>query len=374
MTYASFIQLLALAGFVVSARADAHAGKAVFLVIDVQDCFLEANTTSGQPGTLSVPASHIIPIINQIRAEKSCLFEEVIFSQDFHPANHISFGSTHGLAPFAHLGGKGSLPLMCITPTSGYTKDGACCPGYYINSSKYNCSEVLCPPTGWDYAVNNTGIITNNAACTTCKDTPEACFETDQAMWTDHCLQSGDSTFPPMLDKRAGDTVVQKGGNQYVDAYSAFMDNTASLKTDLDATLASKGVTTIYVAGIATDVCVQWSVRDALSSKTSNYKVKVIKDATAAVLGNMDNYNAAVKFMEDQGAEVVTSTDILAMSCPTSTPPTQAPTTAEGNGTAATAADPATSAPTTKADGDAVSAATAGGVSAAIALIWAGLH
>lgn len=291
------------------------AGKTVLLVVDVQDCFLEANTTSGEPGSLSVPASHIIPLVNQIRAEKSCLFDEVIFSQDYHPANHISFASTHGLAPFAHLGGRGSLPLMCVTPMSGNTADAACCPAYHINPSAYNCSEVLCPPDNWNYAVNNSGIVTGNAACTTCAQNPESCFSTVQAMWTDHCLQSGDSTFPPTLDKRPEDTVVQKGMNQCVDAYSAFMDNTANLKTELEATLRAKDVDTLYVAGIATDVCVKWTVNDALGNLTHSYTVNVITDATAGVLGNQVEFNSAIAFMEAAGATLVTTADVLAMSC-----------------------------------------------------------
>eukprot|EP01046_Picozoa_sp_COSAG06_P118681 COSAG06_NODE_65867_length_256_cov_0.439490_2_plen_51_part_01 len=41
---------------------------------------------------LGVPACDIIPMINDIREQKSCLFVEVIFSQGYHPAGHISFG------------------------------------------------------------------------------------------------------------------------------------------------------------------------------------------------------------------------------------------------------------------------------------------
>jgi len=187
------------------------AGKTALLVVDVQDCFLEAGTTSGQPGSLAVPASHIIPLINSMRQQKSCLFDEVIFTQDYHPANHISFGSTHGLGPFSHLGGKGGLPLKCIMPSSGNAVDAACCPAVYLDASALDCSTVLCPPAGWDYSINNSGIITDNPACTTCKTSPENCFDTTQAMWTDHCLQSGDSTYPPSLLKYSTDLVVQKG-------------------------------------------------------------------------------------------------------------------------------------------------------------------
>jgi len=290
--------------------------KTALMLIDVQDCFLEANTTSGNAGSLSVPASHIIPLINSIRESKSCLFDKVIRTQDYHPAKHISFASTHGLLPFAHTGGKGALPVMCITPTSGNTADASCCPTYYLNNnSRTDCDTVLCPPSTWDYAVNMADIITGNAACTQCMTNPSSCFSTTQAMWTDHCLQTGDSTFPPSLITQSDDIIVQKGGNQYVDAYSAFMDNTQNLKTSLDQSLQSEGINTLYVAGIATDVCVHATVRDALSSLTGNYTVKVITDATAAVLGNEANYNNAIAEMTTFGATMITTADVLSEPC-----------------------------------------------------------
>lgn len=291
-------------------------GKTALLIIDVQDCFLEAECTgTGQPGSLSVPACHVIDKVNAIRTEKACLFDEVLFSQDFHLTNHISYGSTHGLDPFSHLAGKGGLPLMCLDPASGLTSDGSCCPLFYIDPSM-DCDAHLCPPAGWDYSVNNSDIIEGNTACTVCKDDPGSCFQMEQAMWTDHCLQSGDSGFPPSLMKTDADTVVQKGTNKYVDAYSAFMDNTQTLKTPLDDALQAKGITTLYIAGIATDVCVQWTVTDALGSNTGAYTVSVIKDATAAVMGNEENFNAAMGIMAAAGAKIITSEDVLAMQCP----------------------------------------------------------
>ena len=50
------------------------AGKTALLIIDVQDCFLEkACTANGKDGSLAVPACDILPLINKIREEKSCL-------------------------------------------------------------------------------------------------------------------------------------------------------------------------------------------------------------------------------------------------------------------------------------------------------------
>eukprot|EP00930_Biecheleria_cincta_P002943 TRINITY_DN1038_c0_g1_i1.p1 TRINITY_DN1038_c0_g1~~TRINITY_DN1038_c0_g1_i1.p1 ORF type:complete len:337 (-),score=67.07 TRINITY_DN1038_c0_g1_i1:421-1431(-) len=293
--------------------------RTALLVVDVQDCFLEAKcTSSAKEGSLSVPACDVIEKINMLQTSKSCLFDEVIWTQDYHPAGHISFGSTHGLAPFAHLGGKGGLDMMCISPQSGLTSEGACCPSYHLNSSM-DCETNLCPPAGWSYAVNNSAIITANAACETCASNPGSCFAQEQAMWTDHCLQDGDATFPTSLIKNPGDTVVQKGMNKFVDAYSGFMDNTQTLKTSLDATLQAKGIKKLYIVGIATDVCVQWTVTDALGANTANYDVTVIKDATAAVLGDVKNYNMAMGTMASAGAKIVTTADVLTTQCPSYT-------------------------------------------------------
>ena len=293
-------------------------GKTALLVIDVQDCFLEAAcTTSGSDGSLAVPGCDVIEQINAIRAQKSCLYDEVIFSQDFHPAGHISFASSHGLAPFAHLGGKGALPLLCTNPSSGRTTDGDCCPTVHVDPSLVDCTTQLCPPDTFSYEIDSPGTVAENPACQTCRDAPDSCFATTQAMWTDHCLQSGDSTFPPTLDRRDGDATIQVGTNRFVDAYSAFMDNTKSLKTELDDKLFSKGITHLIVTGIATDYCVQGTVLDALSDLTHPYTVTLVQDATAPVQGNIASFNTSVALMKSSGATIVTTADVLAMECPT---------------------------------------------------------
>lgn len=311
MSMKTFANIVALANFRLVAC------KTALLVIDVQDCFLESQcTTSGQDGSLAVPACDIIPKINSLRANKTCLFDEVIFTQDYHPANHISFGSSHGLAPFSHLGGQGELQLTCLQPGNAQMADAACCPTTFVNASAIDCSTQLCPPSSFDYTVDNSGLVSGNSACSTCQTSPDQCYQTGQAMWTDHCVQTGDSNFPPSLDKQAGDLVVQKGMNQYVDAYSGFMDNTQNLQTELDSQLQAQGITTLYVVGIATDVCVKWTVRDALSSLTASYSVTVVTDATAAVQGDVNNFNAAIAFMENLGATTHTTAEVLAMECP----------------------------------------------------------
>lgn len=157
-----------------------------------------------------------------------------------------------------------------------------------------------------------------NTACKVCADTPDKCFDTWQAMWTVHCLQDGDSTFPPSLTKEDTDIIVQKGTNKYVDAYSAFMDNTKSLKTELDDTLKANEITKLYVAGIATDVCVFFSALDGIEL---GYEVVLIDDASAGITAA--GTAAAIEGMKAAGVTIMKSEDILAMDCP-ATPPKHA--------------------------------------------------
>ena len=162
--------------------------KTALLVVDVQDCFLDKNTASGEPGSLAVNDAHvIIPLINKIRRDKSCLFDLVVRTQDYHPTAHVSFASTHGLPAFAHLNGKGELPLHCLKPNSSSTSDASCCASSTVNPAAVNCTTALCPTQAAASPAKP------NPACTTCKVQTDRCFATTQAMWPDHCLQDADS-------------------------------------------------------------------------------------------------------------------------------------------------------------------------------------
>jgi nicotinamidase/pyrazinamidase len=63
----------------------------VLVIIDVQNCFLPG-------GTLPVPeGDKVVPIINRLGA----LFRNVVMTQDWHTAGHVSFASSHpGKKPF----------------------------------------------------------------------------------------------------------------------------------------------------------------------------------------------------------------------------------------------------------------------------------
>ena len=292
----------------------AKGDNTALLVIDVQECFMDI-TGTGDPGSLAVSnTSAIIPIINKIRKEAGCVFDMVVRSQDLHPDHHISFASTFGLEPFAHLTKKGGLPLTCHSADSGLTEDSACCPTYYVNRDLVDCEIQLCPSpeTTLDDAMMS---VINSTACDQCRESPGECFETTQAMWTDHCLRSGDSGFPVDLYTKPTDVVVEKGGNVHVDSYSAFMDNTKKLKTSLDDTLMDLSVGTIYMVGIATDYCVYFSALDALSL---GYEVYIVTDAMRGI--SESGVAAALADMEEKGATLITSDEMFSKGCPRTSP------------------------------------------------------
>ena len=53
---------------------------------------------------------------------------------------------------------------------------------------------------------------------------------------------------------------VKKGNKPDIDSYSAFFDNAKLGETNLHADLKKNGITDIYVAGLASDVCVGKSI------------------------------------------------------------------------------------------------------------------
>lgn len=65
------------------------------LVIDVQNDFCPA--ANGIGGALAVPeGDQVVPIINRLARR----FDHVILTQDWHPAGHISFATTHHRQPY----------------------------------------------------------------------------------------------------------------------------------------------------------------------------------------------------------------------------------------------------------------------------------
>jgi nicotinamidase/pyrazinamidase len=126
--------------------------------------------------------------------------------------------------------------------------------------------------------------------------------------WPVHCVQNTPGAqFHPDLKLPRNVVVVTKGTDPEKPGYSAFDGEVSAGKSFL-ADLRDRGISRLYVGGLATDYCVRQSV---LSALTDRLKVTVLEDAIAGV-NPEDSVNALAE-MRQQGAGVTSGEDALAV-------------------------------------------------------------
>ena len=132
-----------------------------------------------------------------------------------------------------------------------------------------------------------------------------------QTLWPDHCVQQAHgSDFHPTLDTTQIHHVVTKGMHVDIDSYSAFFDNAHNSSTGLGEYFKSRGITKLFVTGVATDYCVLFSVIDALHL---GFSVFVIEDVCRAVDLQEGDEQRAYEAMGKKGARVIRSQDVITL-------------------------------------------------------------
>lgn len=104
-------------------------------------------------------------------------------------------------------------------------------------------------------------------------------YGTGQTLWPDHCVQGtmGAMLHPDLMtDKIAA--IFRKGMNPDVDSYSGFYDNMHKISTGLSGYLKDKGSPELYFCGLAGDICVYYTIMDALKE---GFTATLIEDASA---------------------------------------------------------------------------------------------
>lgn len=174
----------------------------VLLVVDVQNDFC-------QGGALAVPGGdEVVEPINSL-AER---FRHVVLTQDWHPAGHLSFASSH----------PDRKPLDTITLAYG-----------------------------------------------------------PQILWPDHCVQGTfGAEFHPTLRVPHAELVLRKGYDRAIDSYSAFYENDHQTPTGLGGYLRERGLTRVFIAGLAFDFCVRYSAEDA---RRAGLGAVVVEDACRGI-------------------------------------------------------------------------------------------
>lgn len=103
----------------------------------------------------------------------------------------------------------------------------------------------------------------------------------EQTLWPDHCVMGTEGAdLHPDLHIPHAQLVLRKGYHRTVDSYSAFIEADGVTRTGLDGYLTARGITRVYICGLATDFCVAWS---ALDARRLGFEAAVIEDACRGI-------------------------------------------------------------------------------------------
>lgn len=102
-----------------------------------------------------------------------------------------------------------------------------------------------------------------------------------QVLWPDHCVQdTPGAEFHPALRAPHAALIVRKGFCRAIDSYSAFYENDRKTPTGLTGYLRERGLTRLFLAGLAFDFCVRYSAEDA---RRQGFDAFVIEDACRGI-------------------------------------------------------------------------------------------
>lgn len=128
-----------------------------------------------------------------------------------------------------------------------------------------------------------------------------------QVLWPDHCVQgSAGAQLAPELDLDRAALVLRKGTKPEIDSYSAFLEADRTTRTGLAGYLRERGLSRLFLCGLATDYCVAWS---ALDARADGFETIVIEDAVRGI--DLDGSLArAWAEMENAGVRRLVSTEL----------------------------------------------------------------
>ena len=102
-----------------------------------------------------------------------------------------------------------------------------------------------------------------------------------QILWPDHCVQgTPGAAFRDDLHVARAEMVLRKGYHREIDSYSAFYENDRKTPTGLAGYLRERGLTRVFLAGLAFDFCVRYSAEDA---HREGFEAIVIEDACRSI-------------------------------------------------------------------------------------------
>lgn len=132
--------------------------------------------------------------------------------------------------------------------------------------------------------------------------------KTEQILWPDHCIQdTPGALFHPDLEMKRVETVFRKGMDPDIDSYSGFYDNGHEKSTGLAGYLREKGAGNLYFCGLAGDICVYYTLLDALSE---GFNVNLLLDATRPL--DEDKFSEKLENLDKDGVTLLNTGELNA--------------------------------------------------------------
>ena len=126
-----------------------------------------------------------------------------------------------------------------------------------------------------------------------------------QTLWPVHCVQGTvGAQFAAGLNQEKITRVFRKGEDVLVDSYSGFFDNGHRRSTGLGDFLGQRGVSRVYIMGLATEYCVKFTALDAVAL---GFEVFLVEDGCRGVELSAGDVTGALEAMRQAGARIISS-------------------------------------------------------------------
>ncbi len=128
----------------------------------------------------------------------------------------------------------------------------------------------------------------------------------EQVLWPDHCIQGSEGAeFAGDLDLKPAEAIFRKGMDNDIDSYSGFYDNGHLKSTGLAGYLRGKGITDVFISGLAAEICVYYTAKDAVKE---GFRTYLVKDATQPL--ERENFEHAEKDLLKNGVSITESSGL----------------------------------------------------------------
>uniref|UniRef100_A0A0N4ZCL0 nicotinamidase n=1 Tax=Parastrongyloides trichosuri TaxID=131310 RepID=A0A0N4ZCL0_PARTI len=225
--------------------------KSALIVVDFQNDFV-CGSLAIKNGKANQDPMDALPTLNRMIVDFP--FDRIVYTQDWHPSNHISF--------YEH----------CRNNDRELRKEDKGRKLRPFDAVKFNKPSKF-----------------------------------SQVLYPTHCVQnSWGAEISPHIHLAKNAKYIRKGTNIYIDSYSAFADNAGNGKSELEELLRNEDIDVLFVCGLAYEICVAATAKDGvklgfLTALVSDCSKGLTEDGIVNVNEQLLSLNAAIvqsKFVE----------------------------------------------------------------------------